>query len=450
MRIAIIGGGIGGLTAALALRQFGFEPQIFEQAPHLLEVGAAILMWPNAMRVVHRLGVADTIREHGAVLEKSRWLRRDGKLLNQFSLPRTDVPAVALHRADLQQALVQALPQESIHLNHVFEAYEQLPDRIVAHFSNGSSFESDVLIGADGLHSRARAQLLNDGPPADRGYIAWRGVVPYTPASVPPATAIEIYGSGQRFGIGPLGPGKVGWWASANKSIQVFAGRNENARNCGHPDTNANGEWQGRLARETRARCACHNQNEPVPNRDIPRHNSNESKDRLATREELLDLFDGWCEPVVELIRATSLTSLVKNTVVDRTPVRKWGAGSLTLLGDAIHPTTPNLGQGGCLAIEDAAVLARCFEKYAPNGTATGTSTAALFALRRYESLRFAHTTRVARYSRLYGIIGQWESGWGVPLRDLFFSLVPNRFGPIFVEPESALQELQALRREDL
>jgi hypothetical protein len=183
MRIAVIGGGIGGLTTALALRQFGFEPQVFEQAPHLLEVGAAILMWPNAMRVLHRLGVADTIREHGGVLEKSRWLRRDGKLLNHFSLPSTDVPAVALHRADLQQALVHALPQESIHLDHVFEAYEQLPDSIVAHFSNGSSFESDVLIGADGLHSRTRAQLLDDGQPDVRGYIAWRGVLPYQPAS---------------------------------------------------------------------------------------------------------------------------------------------------------------------------------------------------------------------------------------------------------------------------
>src|ERR1041384_2124632 len=102
MRIAIIGGGIGGLTAALALRQFGFAPEGFEQAPSLLDVGAAILMWPNAMRVLHRLGLADQIRERGAVLEKARWLRRDGKLLNQFPLPKSDVSAVALHRADLQ------------------------------------------------------------------------------------------------------------------------------------------------------------------------------------------------------------------------------------------------------------------------------------------------------------------------------------------------------------
>jgi len=219
MRIAIIGGGIGGLTAALALRQCGFEPQVFERAPHLLEVGSAILMWPNAMRVLQRLGLAGTIREHGAVLEKSRWLRHDGKLLNQFSLPGTDVPAIALHRADLQQALVRALPQDSIHLDHVFEAYEQLPDRTVARFRCAPLVECEVLIGADGLHSRAREQLLDDGAPTEHGYVAWRGVVPNTPKSVALATATEIYGRGQRFGIGPLGSGKVGWWASANKSL---------------------------------------------------------------------------------------------------------------------------------------------------------------------------------------------------------------------------------------
>src|SRR5256885_1188821 len=149
MRIAIIGGGIGGLTAALALRQFGFAPQVFEQAPAVLEVGAAILMWPNAMRVLHRLGLATTIREHGTVLEKAQWLRCDGKLLNQFRLPKSDVPAVALHRADLQHTLIQALPQETVHLGHVFKNYEQLPDQIMVHFNNASSVSCDALIAAD-------------------------------------------------------------------------------------------------------------------------------------------------------------------------------------------------------------------------------------------------------------------------------------------------------------
>jgi 2-polyprenyl-6-methoxyphenol hydroxylase-like FAD-dependent oxidoreductase len=341
------------------------------------------------MRVLQRLGVADTIREHGGILEKSRWLRCDGKLLNQFSFPGTDVPAVALHRADLQQGLVHALPQDSLHLDHVFEAYEQLPDRIVAHFSSASSFECDVLIGADGLHSRTRKQLLNDGAPTEHGYVAWRGVVPHKPDSVTLATATEIYGRGQRFGIGPLGAGKVGWWASANKSLLQ--------------------------------------DQEQLNGADASVIHSLGPEDHAAIRAELLRLFDGWCEPVLDLIRDTPPTALVRNAVCDRRPVKKWGHDRVTLLGDAIHPVTPNLGQGGGLAIEDAAVLALCFEKYASNGTAAEAPTAASLALRRFESLRFSRTARVARYSRFYGIIGQWESGWRVLFRDLVLSLVPNR-----------------------
>lgn len=384
MRIAIIGGGIGGLTAALALRQFGFEPQIFEQAPQLLGVGAAILVWPNAMRVLHQLGLADTIREQGGCLEKSSWLRWDGQNLNSFLFPRTDLPAVAVHRAQLQQTLLGALPPESIHLDHVFAGYEQLPDGVIARFHNAPSFESDVLIGADGLHSRAREQMLNDGPPANHHYAAWRGVVTHTFPSVQLATATEIYGRGQRFGIGPMGSGKVGWWASANNSLLI-------------------------------------------------RKEPGSTEDSESSCEELLRLFGDWCKPVPDLIRATPSNALVRNAVTDRLPVEKWGTGAITLLGDAIHPLTPNLGQGGCLAIEDAAVLARCFEKYARNASRDENSPAAPLALRRFESARRTRTAWVARFSRAYGVIGQWESLRVVRLRNLGLSFVPNRLTACFL-----------------
>lgn len=372
MRIAIIGGGIGGLTAALALRQFGFEPQVFEQAPDLVEVGSSILMWPNAMRVLHRLGLAETIRAHGDILEKGRWLTREGKLLKNFRLPQTDIPAVALHRAELQRTLLNALPPDTIHLGHVFESYEQLPKTIVASFDNRSPFECDVLIAADGIHSRAREQLLNDGPPIDHGYVAWRGVVPYTPASIPSATAIEIFGPGLRFGIGPLGFSKIGWWASANSSLNAAAVE--------------------------------------------------------SPHDELLRLFDGWCEPVLELIEATPLTSLIRNAVCDRPPSRGWTAGAITLLGDAIHPTTPNLGQGGCLAIEDAAVLARCLDKYGSDARSNNKEIRSRVsaALRRFETARYARTSAIARYSRVYGMVGQWENSLAVQLRDSILSIVPS------------------------
>ncbi len=381
MRIAIIGGGIGGLTAALALRQFGFAPEVFEQAPNLLDVGAAILMWPNAMRVLDRLGLATAIREHGAVLEKARWLRSDGKLLNQFQLPKSDVPAVALHRADLQHTLIQALPQDTIHLGYVFERYEQLPDQIIAHFDDARSFACDALIAADGIHSHARTQMLNDGAATEHGYVAWRGVAPQTPPEVMAGTATEIYGRGQRFGCGPLGSGKVGWWASTNKSL-------------------------------------------------LRDHRVDPSSEAGATamRDELLRLFAGWNEPVLELIRTTPLTALVRNGVFDRSAVTDWESERLALLGDAIHPITPNLGQGGGLAIEDAAILARCFEKYVSpeHRSAEQTRSAVTKAMRRFAALRRARTAAVARYSRYYGVIGQWEGRFVVGLRDRTLSLVPN------------------------
>jgi len=386
MRIAIIGAGIGGLTAALAFRQYGFEPQIFEQAPQFHAVGAAILVWPNATRVLRRLGLAKKIHQHGGVLKESRWLRRDGKLLNRFSFPQTDAPAVALHRAELQEALVRALPPESIHFDHVFVGYEQQSDLVTARFRDKSAIDCDVLIGADGVHSRVREELLNDGPPADHNYVAWRGVVPGTFPSVLPATATEVYGRGQRFGVGPLGPGKVGWWASANKTL--------------------------------------------LKHRQQELHSI---EDHESVRAELLRLFDDWSEPVGDLIRATPADALVRNAVTDRPPAEKWGTGAITLLGDAVHPLTPNLGQGGCLAIEDAAVLARCLEKYARNGSANQTSSATSLALHRYENARRRRTARIARFSHAYGVVGQWETSFAVQLRDLGLSFVPNRLTARFL-----------------
>jgi 2-polyprenyl-6-methoxyphenol hydroxylase-like FAD-dependent oxidoreductase len=331
------------------------------------------------MRVLDRLGFAKTICDQGGRLERSSWLRWDGQKLNSFLFPPTDVPAVAVHRAQLQQTLLAALPPASIHLDHVFAGYQQLPDRVIARFKNGSLFESEVLIGADGVHSRAREQLLNDGPATNHQYTAWRGVVPQTLPSVSLATATEIYGRGRRFGIGPLGAGRVGWWASANNSL--------------------------------------------VKSRKPESHRV---EDHELTRQELLQLFGDWCKPVPDVIDATPADALVRNAVCDRPPVEQWGSRSVTLLGDAIHPLTPNLGQGGCLAIEDAAVLARCLDKYARKVEIDEPQVAPSLALRRFENTRRTRTALIARFSRAYGFIGQWESSPAVRCRDLFLSLVPN------------------------
>jgi 2-polyprenyl-6-methoxyphenol hydroxylase-like FAD-dependent oxidoreductase len=364
MKIAIIGGGIGGLSAALALRRAGFEPEVFEQAPALLDVGAAIAVWPNAMRILQTLGVGAPVLERAGLIKEARWLNRDGKLLSHFKLPDTDAPAVALHRADLQNALLHALPAQLVHLGKTFLSYQTEPDGIRADFMDGTSITCQVLIGADGIHSKTRAQALKDGAPVYRGYTVWRGINHSTPASLLPSAAIEVYGRGQRFGIGPVGLGRTGWWATAN---------------------------------------------EPETAEDSPD----------IRQQKLLDLFEGWYAPIIELIKTTPPMSIRRSSTYDRPPVSKWGEGSLTLLGDAAHPMTPNLGQGGCMAIEDAMVLASCLLKYQNPPE----------ALRVYEKLRSARANAVARYSLRYGMVGQWESRTATWMRGKLLSLVPESLG---------------------
>jgi len=362
VKIAIIGGGIGGLTTALALRKFGFEPEVFEQAPQLLEVGSAIAMWPNALRVLLKLGIGEKVIGNAGWIERVRWCKYDGRPLNEARLPINDVPAVALHRADLQSALLHALPESSIQLGRTFADYQEKGIQIQVRFTDHSSIDCDFLIGADGLHSHVREQFTGDGPPVYRGYTVWRGMTDHTPAELTPGTAVEIHGYGQRFGIGPVGRGRLGWWASANEQ-----------------------EYKGIAS--------------------------------AGEQQELLKLFDGWWSPVLQLIEATPAATILRNPALDRPSSRRWGVGRMTLLGDAIHPTTPNLGQGGCMAVEDAAVLARCFEKYAD----------ASEGLRTYERLRSSRTATLASYSRLYGRVGQWENQLGVVTRGLLISALPER-----------------------
>ena len=364
MRIVIIGGGVGGLAAALALRREGFEPVVYERAPALLEVGAAIAVWPNAFRVLERLGLAETILARAGRMRSVRWLGRDGRLYNRFTFPETGSPAVALHRADLQGALLRSLPPESIHLGKTFAGFVEEGEEVRARFREGTEVACDVLVGADGLHSRVRAQLLDDGEPVYRGYTVWRGVARLEHAALPSGTASEIYGEGRRFGVGPVGLGRTGWWATANEPLETT---------------------------------------EPAS----------------AHAPKLSGLFEGWCAPVTELIGATPSETILRNAAYDRPPAARWGEGRVTMLGDAAHPMTPNLGQGGCVAIEDAAVLARSLAEYRD----------ATLALRLYESRRRARAERVVSFSRRYGAAGQWQSRAATRLRARLLSSVPESVG---------------------
>lgn len=354
----VAGGGIGGLSAAIALRRAGIQAEVYERAPELGEVGAGISLWPNATRQLRRWGLLDDVLRRGFAFTTGEMRDARGHVLTEMHLPAADAPSVLIHRADLHAVLVDALPPWAIRTDAELRAFRETADGVEADFGPAGTAEGPFLVGADGLWSAVRRRLLADGDPVYRGYPVWRGVAPAGAGAWTSLT--ETLGRGLRFGTVPIGGGRVAWWATANE-----------------PE-NADDGPEGRKAR-------------------------------------LLRLFGGWHRPIPQLIQATPEDEILKNGTYDRPPVRRWSRGRVTLLGDAAHPTTPNLGQGGCMAIEDAAVLARCLAE-------TDDVPA---ALRAFQARRYRRTAWITRESLRYGRVAQWQHATAVRLRDTLFRLAP-------------------------
>jgi 2-polyprenyl-6-methoxyphenol hydroxylase-like FAD-dependent oxidoreductase len=343
--IGIVGGGIGGIATAVALHQVGINAVVFEKAACLHEAGAGMMLWPNATRVLRDMGLLEKVLACSG--PNTHFLVRAtcGKVLMNIALGKFDVPAVCMRRADLLAVLLMALPRERVRLGYGLERLEQSRGKVRLFFSDGLVAEHDAVVGADGIRSRVRSELFGDSDPIYRGYTVWRGVARYDGNAVPPGSNSETWGVGKRFGILNTGHERFTWYATAN----------------------------------------------------VPSHHLDAPCGR---KRELQNMFAGWHEPVADLIKATANDEILKNGARDVAPLRQWGNGMVTLLGDAAHPCTPNLGQGGCMALEDALVLAKCIDKEASlHG-----------ALRCYESLRFHRTKGIQQRSLLMGHIGQWQN----------------------------------------
>jgi 2-polyprenyl-6-methoxyphenol hydroxylase-like FAD-dependent oxidoreductase len=351
----IVGGGIGGLTAAVALGRAGVEVAVFERAPELKEIGAGISLWANATRALGELGLYDEIRAAGAAEIGGELRSWRGEMI--LKIPADDLRSsfgdanLAVHRADLQDALFSALPPDTVRLGAEFVGFEQNGEGVVPRFADGREERGDFLVGADGIHSSVRAQLFGPRAPRYAGYTAWRGIAEAGEGRLPEGVGLNLWGRGSEFGLVGIGRGRFYWFATKNAPE-------------GEPESAA------------------------------------------GRKREVLELLSGWYEPARAAVEATGESKILRNDIYDRDPLRSWGAGRVTLLGDAAHPMTPNLGQGACQTIEDAVVLARCF------GGGISSS------LRLYEERRIRRTAAVMRRSRLVGRVTQLENPLLCRLRD--------------------------------
>jgi salicylate hydroxylase len=343
MKVLIVGGGIGGLTAALALHKAGLEVCIFERMAQPDEAGAGIQISPNGSRVLHALGLSEALeavvfRPEGVELR----LQRSG-----FTVVRTELgdsiaarygfPYYHVHRADLHHVLEDAVRRrcgDVIRFDHEVKAVTQTSNSVTLQFTNGRTETGDVLIGCDGIHSKVRESLFGAEQPDFTGNVAWRGVVPVSRLK----------------GI-DLRPVVTSWMAPRSHAVTYFLRRGELVNFVGVTERS---DWFG------------------------------ESWTERGSKDEMRRDFENWHPSVQTIVDA--IDAPYRWALFVRKPLPKWSEGRVTLLGDACHPMLPFMAQGGVMAIEDASVLATCLAGGRDDITA---------ALKRYEAARLPRTTRV-------------------------------------------------------
>ncbi len=360
-RILIVGGGIGGLSAAASLRTAGFHAEVFEQAPELREVGAGVGLWSNALESLDELGIGDEVRAACRPLRTMAGANPSGKTLTSIDLDRLgpDFARAACRvvlRPRLLAALAGRLPADAVHTGRrVLDVADG-----ELRFEDGGRERADLIVGADGLHSVVRPYVVDSGEVRYSGQTCFRGVARMPPPD--PGTMREVQGAGQRGSVCPVDDATVYWWVAHNAPAGEIA---------------------------------------PGGKR----------------RQVLLDRYGGWPFGLPEAIAATPEEAILQNDLVDRPPAKRYCRAPVVLVGDAAHPTTPNLGQGANMAIDDAIVLARALRQE-PHVEA---------ALARYEKERLPRTRLVVERSWSFGRMCTWKSGVAVALREAMVRMTPAK-----------------------
>lgn len=354
-RVIVAGGGIGGVTAGIALRRRGIDAVVLERAPSLdrVQVGAGLHLWSNALRALQVLDLAEDVAAIGTVMRRQRYLSWRGRSLGSLDVEAISralgAPTVGVTRPAFHRSLADALlatGDDALRMGAEVTSFVQDADGVTARLADGDEVRGDVLIGADGIGSAIRRQVHGDTPPVYAGYTAWRAVCDFTHPRVPVGEMWIHWGPGARILHYHVSDQRVYWLALAKAP---------------------------------------------------PRGEDSEGGRKAA----VLERYGGWPEAIGELLQATEESAILRQDIIDRDPLPRWGVRRVTLLGDAAHPMSPNMAQGAGQAIEDAVSLA--------DALAAGPSEPAE-ALRAYEDRRVERANAMLKVSRTVGKMGLMES----------------------------------------
>ena len=348
LRIGICGGGIGGLTAAIALQNFGYDVVIYEQAKRFSRVGADINLTPNAVKALDPLGVGDDLRASAA--QPKYRISRNGYTGEETSrlamadtaLEKYGAPQLTIHRADLLLALEKKVPAQCIKLGKKITFIEEMDEQLKIQFQDSTEDTIDILIGADGIHSTVRTKLFGKENPEFTGVIAYRAVVPRE--SLPEHPDLDSF---------------IKWWGD-KPEVQIVSFPLNQGKDIFIFATTPQPEWTLESWTE-------HGHISEI--KDIYQHFSADAK-----------------------IRLNACTEVMKSALYVREPLPTWHKGNMVLLGDAAHPMMPFMAQGAGQAIEDAVVLARCIDESKGDNLEV--------AWQKYENTRLERTSKIQISSR--------------------------------------------------
>jgi 2-polyprenyl-6-methoxyphenol hydroxylase-like FAD-dependent oxidoreductase len=379
-RVLVIGGGIGGLTAAAALKAGGVPVEVFERQPELRELGTGVGVQRVAAQALSMLGLREELRGiSGPGFQALRLLSwRDGRTL--AAIPWHG-QVVAVHRGELLEILARAVGDLSIvHCGMECVGFRQDASSVTALFADGHEERGAALVAADGLESAIRAKVIGDGGPRYSGATVWRALPEYEHKSLGLDFAQQVYGPASIFGMFPVDK-RLFWWGS---------------------------------------------QIRPEGAIDPP----------IGRKQDVLNTFAGWPAEVQQVIEATPEGQLFRQDLYDRKPLERWRNGRVTLLGDAAHPTTPTLGQGAGMAIEDGVVFGR--ELSAVGSLSSPGAIQA--ALDSYERKRIPRTTQIVDRSAKLAKLSHVKHPVGLFMRERVLSAMPQKFWQLLWEQERTYQ----------